>query len=159
MAPDNRKKTEFYKDLRLFLEESFPKTCNNCGRIYDTLDDFLALTRMVGNTSGLKESFIENDERVIELLRKCICGSPLIEIFKNRRNITQKGLQRRKRFDSLLGLLSETGMDMVTARVELLNLVRGNGSTIIRESVRVGNVYGKALCGVDGLDLDQYLSI
>src|SRR5574337_2046178 len=89
-------------DLYAGLQElatTFPKRCTACGRTYRDMHDYLVQTRRVaGGASGLKQSLDDDGNVVVELFRNCVCGSTLMDEFRNRRDMTGAGLRRRARF-------------------------------------------------------------
>ncbi len=112
--------------LTALAEMSFPKRCKNCGQIYETLEEFVAGTSTPGlSGSGLKESEDDDGEVIVELFRNCLCGSTLMEFCGNRREESQEAQKRRDKFNQLLILLEQRGMDRETARAELRKLIRG----------------------------------
>jgi hypothetical protein len=120
-----------YKGLRALSELSFPKLCANCGKRYETVDEFVFQTEAVRKSSGLKEE--EEDGQIfVELFRNCICGSTLMDEFNNRRDLSSAGIGRREKFGEILERLTGSGIAYETARNELLKVMRGDGSELLR---------------------------
>ena len=123
---------EFYTDLKALSDSSFPKKCNACGRQYRNVTEYIAQTSAVGQASGLKESLDDDDNLLVELFRNCVCGSTLMDEFHNRRDMSTAGINRRKKFKELLDRLTDAGFQLNEARQELLKVMRGEESKLIR---------------------------
>ncbi len=123
---------ELYAGLRAFSHQSFPKRCTRCGRQFDSVDDFLLETDGVNHASGLREGIDDDEQPVVELFRNCPCGSTLMEIFGDRRDLSPAGVERRARFNQLLGLLAGDGMDPAVARQELRKVLHGEESPLLQ---------------------------
>lgn len=121
----------FFEGLKALADSSFPKQCANCGRKYETPQDFLHQTESVGQGTGLKETIDDDDSPIVEVFRNCICGSTLMDSFEDRRDTSEQGLRRRKLFGDLLKELEGEGLDRNTARRELINVLRGRGSELL----------------------------
>lgn len=130
--PDN----DLFHGLQKLHEAAFPKVCPNCGRVYNTLADFLEQTRAIAGKSGLKASRDDDDRPVVELFRNCVCGSTLMDLAQSRRDETTAGLRRREQFQRMTTLLIARGLAPATARAELLKVVRGEGSAVIEGMLR-----------------------
>lgn len=121
-----------YDGLRELAESTFPKRCSACGRVFETAADFVSETETVGRGgSGLKQSVDDDGNPIVELFRNCVCGSTLMGFFSDRRDLTERGLQRRKRFGELMDYLVAQGMDRDLAREELKKVVRGEKSEVL----------------------------
>lgn len=135
--PDDTQKDfrdQLFKGLKELAETAFPKTCANCGRAYPTAEQFLLETEPVRAThTGLKEAIGEDGLSCVEVFRNCACGSTLMDIFGNRRDLSDASAERRNRFDALMELLVLNGLEPDTARNELLKLMRGEHSAAIAE--------------------------
>lgn len=121
-----------YKGLQALSNSSFPKKCSTCGIRYETVEDYVSKTESIRKMSGLKESFDDDDKPIVELFRNCVCGSTLMDVFNNRRDLSPSGLKRRKKFDELLNRLVDKGFTAETARDELLKIMRGEGSELLK---------------------------
>ena len=122
-----------FAGLRALLATTFPKRCANCGRTYVDEADYIGQTASVpGGASGLKQSRGDDDEVIVELFRNCLCGSTLMDCFADRRDASDVGLQRRTRLGELVDVLVTRGLDRQLARTELLKVLRGQPSTILR---------------------------
>lgn len=124
---------QIYQGLKTISNRSFPKTCATCGKKYETLEDFLAETKRLRNSTGFKGSLDDDDQPIVELFRNCTCGSTLLETFGDRRDNSPKGIKARKNFGRILKMLVDDGYEWVLARDELLKLTRGQGSPLIEE--------------------------
>jgi hypothetical protein len=71
---------------------------------------------------------------MVELYRNCVCGSTLMDLFSDRRDNSPRGLERRQRFEKILGLLGTRGMAAEQARRELLSLM-GTGRSEALEAL------------------------
>ena len=123
---------EFYRGLQALSDSSFPKTCATCGKRFNSVEDYLAMTQKVGQKSGLKESYDDDDTPTVELFRNCTCGSTLMDIFHDRRDLSPQGVNRRKKFKELLDRLVHAGFQLNVARRELLKIMRGEESKLIK---------------------------
>ena len=125
--------SDFYANLKDITETTFPKTCSTCGATYQNCADFLVKTNMVyGGKSGLKVSLDDNDQPIIELYRNCSCGSTLMNFFSDRRDNSDKGNKRREAFERLLVQLEQKGVTRKEARLELLKLLKGEESELLK---------------------------
>ena len=119
--------------LRELSASAFPKRCATCGRVYHSADEYARLThRINAQASGLKQARNDDGTPMVELFRNCECGSTLMDAFCDRRNPTPEGVRRRARFGELLDYLVTRGMDRPTARDELLKVMRGEPSPLLR---------------------------
>ena len=131
MASDGH--LDFYAGLRELAESTFPKRCRNCGRSYATAAEFIAATEpTAADKSGLKQSKDDDGRAIVELFRNCVCGSTLMDCFNDRRNLSNAGNYRRHRCAELLAYLATQGIEHAVARQELLNVVRGQSSELLR---------------------------
>ena len=130
---DNFSDDRLFKDLRSLAESAFPKNCANCGREYETAEDFLKQTQHIApERSGLKSSIDDDGSTIVEAFRNCVCGSTLMDFFSDRRDVSQAGLARRKKFGDILDYLVEQGLEHAIARDELIKVVRGEQSEILK---------------------------
>lgn len=123
---------ELFRGLKALAESSFPKKCGNCGRVFETAEQFLRETEGMGQAhTGLKEARDDDGSRIVEVFRNCPCGSTLLDFFSDRRDLSDKGMQRRKRFEELHGFLVSNGLDPSLARAELIKVLRGEKSEVL----------------------------
>ncbi len=121
-----------FQGLKAIEETAFPRTCANCGHVYETSEQYLRETRNVsGNRSGLKASLDDDGRHCVEVFRNCVCGSTLMNVFGDRRDTTESGLRRRQRFNELIDVLVANGLAVEVARRELLIVMRGGRSEIL----------------------------
>jgi len=120
---------ELFNGLKALTEASFPKKCATCQRVYQTADEFIQQTQLVGDKSGLKSSIDDDDSVIVELFRNCVCGSTLMDCFKDRRGSSK----RRDVFGKLLILLCDKGLEREHARTELLKVLHGESSQVIED--------------------------
>lgn len=118
--------------IEFLAMSSFPKRCATCSRVYETPEDFIANTGAIMGRSGLKQSWDDDNNTLIELYRNCNCGSTLMEFCRNRRDLSEAGTKRREKFDRLMAMLVNAGMDKGTARSELLRAMKGEVSDLIK---------------------------
>lgn len=124
----------FLSGLRELAESSFPKKCPTCGRVFETAAEFVAQTQPVrASHSGVKAAQDDNGVALLEIYRNCPCGSTLMDFFSERRDVSEKGLMRRQRFGELYDYLVAGGMDKAVARAELLKVMRGEPSEVLKK--------------------------
>lgn len=130
--PDSTDDETLFANLRALEESTFPKRCATCGRSYATAAEFaIATSALSADRSGFKQTYDEDGKPIVELFRNCVCGSTLMSDFHDRRDWSPGGGKRRQRFDELLRLLQERGIDGAVARAELLKLMRGQKSELL----------------------------
>jgi hypothetical protein len=123
---------DIFAGLKALAESAFPKHCRNCGRVFQTAEQFLFETERVDRVrSGLKQSWDDNDATIVEVYRNCLCGSTLMDFFSDRRDYSEAGLRRRERFGQLIDQLVAHGVEKDVARAELLKILRGQKSELI----------------------------
>lgn len=121
-----------FEGLKALAESTFPKRCGNCGRIFETAQQFLSETSDITTSrSGLKGFEDDDGAFVVEVFRNCPCGSTLMDFFGDRRDNTEAGNRRRKRFEELLDFLDKNGLDRNIARTELKNVMCGERSELL----------------------------
>lgn len=118
--------------LRALAESSFPKRCGNCGKVYHDVADYVTQTQSISaGRTGLKQSRDDDGQTIIELFRNCTCGSTLMDFFSDRRDLSEAGEKRRRRFDELIQHLIGRGLERAVARAELLKVTHGQPSEIL----------------------------
>jgi hypothetical protein len=133
----------FYSGLRELAESAFPKRCKNCGRVYASAAEFIAATQPVStDKSGLKISHDDDGKVILELFRNCVCGSTLMDTFNDRRDLSESGARRRKRFAEIQAYVVRQGIAPETAREELRKVARGQTSEVLRK-IAAGPPTGK----------------
>lgn len=133
MSDKDKWPPELYRGLRALVKGSFPKRCANCGRVYASAADFVAQTQGMAHSSGLKQSIDDDSKTIVELFRNCMCGSTLMGLFDDRRDMSMVGEERRSWFAKLIESLEAAGIDRHTARRELAKLARGEDSALLRD--------------------------
>jgi hypothetical protein len=116
--------------LKSIIATAFPKKCSVCGKTYTDLTQFIAETSSINQNSGLIAEYDQNGMPVVYLFRNCSCGSTLMDICEDRRDICNNA-KRRKSFEKLLKILIIKGVDEDHARSELINYLNGKPSTFI----------------------------
>jgi hypothetical protein len=123
---------EIYKGLQALADSAFPRKCVSCGQLFETQEEFFTQTEKLWKSSGLKASTDDARNPVVELYRNCPCGSTLLELFSDRRDLTESGEERRTRFGRVMDILSsQFGLNRDEARFELLKIMRGQKSSIL----------------------------
>ena len=121
---------EVFAGLKVLAEGAFPKECSGCGKVYDTLEEFVENTSPVDSSQGLKEAGGAL-KPLIEMSRLCECGTGMTAQCEDRRAHSALGLKRRDLFEHLLSILSEGGMPRGMAKSEILKVMRGEGSNLL----------------------------
>lgn len=122
-----------YSGLRELAAGAFPKTCPTCKRVYATSEEYVHATERVNGRTGLKSGEDDDGAMIVNLFRNCVCGSTLLAEFRDRRDTSPQGLQRRERFGLLLEHLVAQGMERELARAELLKVTRGQSSELLAD--------------------------
>lgn len=123
---------EIFSGLRELGASAFPKRCRGCGREYASAAEFIAATRpMDGEGSGLKQSWDDDGQQIVDLFRNCACGSTLMESFNDRRDLSAAGSERRQHFEGMLGLLVAQGVVRSIACVELRKFLHGQAHGLL----------------------------
>ncbi len=123
---------QLFDGLKALADTAFPKQCANCGRTFETVDEFLTETEDIRPAlSGLKEATEEDGSKIVEVFRNCPCGSTRMEFCGDRRDFSEAGLKRRQRFDELLVFLESNGLDKTVAREELIKVMNGGKSDVL----------------------------
>ena len=129
---NNQWQEDLYLGLQALADSAFPKQCKDCDRIYETAEDFIRRTiNLQDETSGLQQAAFDSSV-IVELYRNCECGSTLLDFFTDRRDISSYGLERRIKFGELLIKLTEMGIPSVDAQVEMIKVLRGEDSDLLK---------------------------
>lgn len=112
---------ELMQGLQTLADTAFPKRCANCGREYQSVEQYILETE--GLDKGIK-AVEDEGESFLEMYRNCVCGSTLMDFFHDRRDLSERGLKRRAAFGKVMDALVEKGFDRATVRQELLKLLR-----------------------------------
>jgi hypothetical protein len=89
--------------LKTLYAEKFPKKCNTCERVYQTREEYLTATAPTGDRHVRFEPKVEK----VQEYRNCICGSTLMIMLPERRDMSAFGHERRAIFDQMVALLKE----------------------------------------------------
>ena len=114
---------EPYAGLNVHSADLFPFGCARCQRRFTDLHDFISRTTPIFHSSGLMEREDPAIGTFVLLLRNCLCGTSLALRCRDRRNHSDRGLVRRSRFDTLVALLVEVGVEPEQARAEIRRLL------------------------------------
>lgn len=123
----------FFIGLKSIVESAFPKKCPMCEKIYNSEQDFINDTTDINNQTGLKQSYDDDEQPIVELYRNCSCGSTLMNFFGDRRGNDVTAEKRRIKFGELLDYLIDDGFEPTTARRELLKAIRGEKSEVLEK--------------------------
>ena len=119
--------------LRSLIAGTFPRSCRLCGRVYQTIDDFLLCTQPPVDVPGISKKQDWGRLPFLEVFRRCECGSGLMEPCEDRRDGTRRGGTKREQFTELLELLHRADVSAADALSELRKLMRGEDAPILRE--------------------------
>lgn len=136
MPVDDDKKKELYAGLVFLVKGSFPKRCSNCGTVFETEEEFLSKTASLQSGSGLRGTLDDDDRSIVEIYRNCVCGSTMMEPCRDRRDTSEEGLKRRQKFGELMKILTDKGVAFETGRSELLKVMRGEESALIKDLLK-----------------------
>jgi hypothetical protein len=89
--------------LNTLYAEKFPKKCNSCDRVYHNREEYLAATAPTGERHVRFEPKVEK----VQEFRNCVCGSTLLIMLPERRDMSEFGHERRAIFDQMVVLLKE----------------------------------------------------
>lgn len=125
---------DIYSGLQALAKTAFPKRCRTCGRLYHNAESFIAETKLLNaKHSGLKAAQEDDGSMIVELFRNCPCGSTLMDVFNNRRDVSENGIKRRNNFDKILEMVQHKyNVEKEIARQELLKIMNGEQSDIIK---------------------------
>ena len=136
MVEDQKEFVELYSGLANLAAGDFPKTCPTCGREYKTFEEYIEQTVPLANKSGLKGSEDDDGKPIVEVFRNCVCGSTLLDFAQSRRDHSERGEQRRQKFDKMLAALVRHGIEQEVARQELRKVINGIKSEVIDTLLR-----------------------
>lgn len=136
MNDDDSANSALFAGLQSLIDSAFPKQCKMCGRVYNSPQDFAVKTVSISGRAGFKAAVEEDGSRILELFRNCECGSTLMDVFRDRRDTSAAGLQRRQNFEKLLQKLQVKGIARDVARQELLKVMRGQRSELLDQLLR-----------------------
>lgn len=114
---------EPYAGLQVHSADLFPYSCTKCQRRFTDLPDFISRTTPIFHSTGLMERSDPAAGTVVLLLRNCLCGTSLALRCRDRRNPSENGQLRRRRFNTLVGLLVEVGVEPEHAQADIRRLL------------------------------------
>ena len=124
--------SDLYKLLQERLRTSFPKKCDNCGKLYESSEAFLKTTQSLRPAERLKRLIQEDDGSLMQLFRHCLCGGVILDDFGNRRDESTVGDRKRALFDQLIEQVTTQGVSTPMAKKELRKVLRGKPSLILK---------------------------
>ena len=125
----------FLVGLKSLAAVSSPKNYTNCGWVFPDGESYARMTaKQFAGRRGFKQGRDHWGEVIVELFRNCSCGSALMDSFSDRRNFSPDGMLRCQRFEGLTDTLASWGISHEVARQELLKVMRGGSSHLIRPS-------------------------
>jgi hypothetical protein len=112
------------KKLAQIYKEKFPKTCRSCERVYNTRDEYLRATFATEKQGVLWDSFVNK----VQEYRNCVCGSTLMMMVPDRRDLTEFGIERRRLFKLFSNKIVEiTGQDRLVVEAKVREIFRRMG--------------------------------
>ncbi len=128
-----QKHSQLFKNLKALEDASFPKACDRCGMHFSNEADYIEKTVPYQKSSGLTESIDGDGQTFIKLIRQCHCGSPIVDHFDNRRDMSAQGEIRRRAFNKVIDNLIQKGLTHEKARQELLNYMQNKKSPLLEQ--------------------------
>lgn len=124
---------DLFKGLQAVADSAFPKHCSYCDKHYPTLEFYLEETKNndKGSTFEHGDSYV--GKSLLKLYRSCTCGATLVDYFQDRRDMSERGALRRQAFEKVIQRLLDEGLERDVARTELLKVMRGESSEILKE--------------------------
>lgn len=122
---------EFSSRLHALVDNSFPRRCGNCDRVFENLDQYFNETRSLNGPDHPGQSYDDDGTSLVVVSRNCACGSTLMGVFEDRRDRSEEGERKRAEFEELLTLLVASGLEEGVARAELRKVIRGEGSDLL----------------------------
>ncbi len=123
--------------LRSVVDGDFPKTCRNCGRSYQTLEEFIRDTVSTSAGTGLKQGFSDDEQAIVELFRHCQCGSTLMSPVHSRRGNSDLASECREQFDRLVAQMATSGRTHESAREDLRQVITGSYGDILAQLKKI----------------------
>lgn len=128
----------FVMGLTAFTENSFPKKCESCNKIYVTRKDLLRETGYASDSHQDEPSTKTNSNTQdlphdIEMCCNCSCGAKLVCVPIAFRTPFNTERSRREKFGVMLKSLIKHGIEEETARAELITLLSGKPSKLIQD--------------------------
>jgi len=124
---------ELFANLKALDDASFPKQCPRCQRIYQNLADYIAQTQNDDQSSGIAAEQDERGQTYVAVIRRCTCGTRLLDHFNDRRDNSERGQKRRRAFDKVVEHLVQQGVEREQARNELLKHMHGQSSKLLEQ--------------------------
>lgn len=97
------------KQLVALYEDTFPKACGKCGKIFDSKESIDQAFKDHKSSCLIEYTYnepepvkiIDKDEVVVANYVTCTCGSTLFILFQDRRDQTNQGKTQREAFEAL----------------------------------------------------------
>ena len=122
---------DLYRGLQVLANLSFPKSCDGCGQVFETAEQFRSKTgKDIKQPMILKHFKDDRGQFAVQLFSNCVCGSKLKDFFTNCHELAEMRLKRRQKFEKMLDHLVDKGLEKTTARVELLKTLHGEKSEL-----------------------------
>jgi len=122
----------FYRKLHSAAGFAFPQDCPKCRKNFKNVEEFISKTKSVEGVDRIFESHDPQQRKIIEIVRQCSCGKVILEEFYTRRDDSLEGIERRAEFSHYLDELCDAGMVCSVARTELLSVMRGKPSPLMK---------------------------
>lgn len=129
----NQWTSELYKGLLPLIKSPLKKQCPKCGQVYKNLEEFISQTQDETYSSGLIEAVKGGSRVIIGLYRQCSCGENLLALCKDRRDTSNEGRRKRIAFGQLLDSFNAAGVKLDVARQELLKVLDGEESDLLKK--------------------------
>lgn len=123
MPADGQPDPQAYDGLEPRPDAGFPRVCPRCQRQFPDLAGFIAETNPIFHSSGLMERDDPAGGTIVLLMRNCTCGTTLAVSCGDRRDSSERGAFRRTRFETMVSLLVESGVQPAAARQELRRML------------------------------------
>ncbi len=120
-----------FKNLQALEDASFPKECSQCEARFESEKHYIENTVPYQKQPALVEEQDKNGRIFLKLIRKCLCGQPILDHFGDRRDQSKQGELRRQAFDKVIITLVEKGLPIEKVRHELLNHMSNKKSDVL----------------------------
>lgn len=80
--------------LSVLYRDKFPKTCRTCGKVFHTREDYV----LAANSADKHVVQFNAQINKVQEYRNCVCGSTLMIMVPDRRDMSEFGIERRRLF-------------------------------------------------------------